>query len=178
MPFSLAPEITLWNFGVHRDSISQSGSCIGSVSVHSLTLPHIFLHSWEYVMWLLDFFLAHTLAASLPWLPASSWPATLQPLCLGHKPKARVATSSMGQNISTKFISSQGIIKSTLRMKMYKKQQWGLGMAPTSSSWHSWPSWTLFSMKSWMCLLPSVLMIFCVFHYNGRTCKILRIWFK
>jgi hypothetical protein len=31
--------------GVHRDSISQSGNCLGSVSVHSLTLPHIFLHS-------------------------------------------------------------------------------------------------------------------------------------
>jgi len=25
----------------------------------------------------------------------SSWPATLQPLCLGHEPKARVATKTI-----------------------------------------------------------------------------------
>jgi hypothetical protein len=55
--------------GLHRDSISQSGSCLGSVRVHSFILPHTFLHSWEYVMWLLGFFLACTLATSLPWLP-------------------------------------------------------------------------------------------------------------
>jgi hypothetical protein len=35
---------------------------------HSLTLPHIFLHSREYVMWLPGFLLVRTLAASLPWL--------------------------------------------------------------------------------------------------------------
>jgi hypothetical protein len=84
---------------VHRDSISQSESCLGSVSVHSLTLPHTFLHSWEYEMWLLGFLLVRTLAAFLPLAPglpfgpqpcnlftfgsqASFWPATLQPLCL------------------------------------------------------------------------------------------------
>jgi hypothetical protein len=41
------------------------------------SLLHTFLHSREYVMW----------------LPASSWPAPLQPLCLVRKPKARVATT-------------------------------------------------------------------------------------
>jgi len=56
--------------GVHRDSISQSGNCLGSVKVHSLILPHIFLHSQEYVMWLPSFFLARTFATSLPWLPS------------------------------------------------------------------------------------------------------------
>jgi hypothetical protein len=29
------------------------------------------------------------------WLPASSWPAPLQPLCLGREPKAKVATLGM-----------------------------------------------------------------------------------
>ncbi len=46
---------------VHRDSISQNGSCLGSVRVHSLILPHTFLRSQEYVMLLPSFF--------LPWLP-------------------------------------------------------------------------------------------------------------
>ncbi len=63
-----------------------------------------------------------------------------------------------GQNTSTKLIWSWGTAKYALRMKMYKKQQWGSSMAPTNSWWchsscvmfcqHSWPSWTLFSMKS------------------------------
>jgi hypothetical protein len=57
----------LW---VHWDSISQSGSCIGNVKVHFLILLHIFLHSWEYVMWLPGFFLAHTLATSFDVLPS------------------------------------------------------------------------------------------------------------
>jgi hypothetical protein len=50
---------------VHRDSNSQNGSSLGSVSVHSHTLPH----SWASL-------LAHALASP----------------CLGHEPKARVAT--------------------------------------------------------------------------------------
>jgi hypothetical protein len=35
---------------VHWDSISQSGSCLGSVRVHSFIVLHTFLHSLEYVM--------------------------------------------------------------------------------------------------------------------------------
>jgi len=45
-------------------------------------------------MWLPDFFLAHTLAMLLPWLPGFL-PLGLQPcnpLCLGREPKARVVT--------------------------------------------------------------------------------------
>jgi hypothetical protein len=59
--------------GVHRDSISQSGSCLGSVRVHSLTLSY---------------------TPGSPWCDsrASLWPAPLQPLCLGCEAKARVAT--------------------------------------------------------------------------------------
>jgi hypothetical protein len=62
--------------GVHRDSISQSGSCLGSVRVHSLTLSYI---------------------PGSPWCDsrASLWPAPLQPLCLGREPKARVATDNV-----------------------------------------------------------------------------------
>jgi hypothetical protein len=62
--------------GVHRDSISQSGSCLGSVKVHSLTLSY---------------------TPGSPWCDsrASLWPAPLQPLCLGREPKARVATDSL-----------------------------------------------------------------------------------
>ncbi len=60
---------------VHRDSISQSGSYLESVRVHSLTLSYtpgsMWCDSWAF-----------------------SWLAPLQPLCLGRKPKARVVTTS------------------------------------------------------------------------------------
>jgi hypothetical protein len=68
-PFKLLFEI----LEVHRNSISQSGSCLGSVRVHSLTLSYTPGNMWCDSR-------------------ASSWPATLQLLCLGRKPKARVAT--------------------------------------------------------------------------------------
>jgi hypothetical protein len=51
--------------GVHYDSNSQHGSCLGSVSVHSYTLPHSRAS-----------FLARALAN----------------LRLGHEPKAKVTT--------------------------------------------------------------------------------------
>ncbi len=75
---------------VHRDSISQSGSCLGSVRVHSLILLHIFLQSQEYVMWLMGFFLTRTLASFLLWLPGlllSSQP---------YNPFALVASPKLG----------------------------------------------------------------------------------
>ncbi len=61
--------------GVHRDSLSQLGSCLGSVKAHSLTLSYTSGSLWCDSR-------------------ASSWPAPLQPLCLGREPKARVATKS------------------------------------------------------------------------------------
>jgi hypothetical protein len=61
---------------VHRDSLSQLGSCLGSVKAHSLTL-------------------AYTPGSLWCDSRASSWPAPLQPLCLGREPKARVATRSL-----------------------------------------------------------------------------------
>jgi len=70
------------------------------VSVHSLTFPHTFLHSREYVGVTPQLLLgphpcnAFALILELP----SSWPATLQPLCLGREPKARVATINVIQN--------------------------------------------------------------------------------
>ncbi len=57
---------------IHQDSNSQSGSSLGSVKVHSLTLSHT-LRSMKCDSW--ASFLARTLAS----------------LCLGHEPKARVA---------------------------------------------------------------------------------------
>jgi hypothetical protein len=49
--------IEIWPFnspfdisGVHRDSLSQNGSCLESVSVHSLTLPRTSLNSRECVV--------------------------------------------------------------------------------------------------------------------------------
>ncbi len=59
--------------GVHLDSISQSGNCLGSVRVHSLTLSYTPGSMWCDSR-------------------AFSWPTPLQPLCLGREPKARVAT--------------------------------------------------------------------------------------
>jgi hypothetical protein len=55
------------------DSNSQHGSSLGSVRVDSLTLSHIPGSMWCDSR-------------------ASSWPAPLQPHCLGREPKARVAT--------------------------------------------------------------------------------------
>jgi len=54
-------------------SRSQSGSCLRSVRVHSLTFSYILGSMW-----------------CDSW--ASSWLAPLQPLCLGREPKARVVT--------------------------------------------------------------------------------------
>jgi len=68
--------------GVHRDSISQSGSCLGSVRAHSLTLSYTPGSLWCDSR-------------------ASPWPAPLQPLCLGHEPKARVTTIIIQNKIST-----------------------------------------------------------------------------
>jgi hypothetical protein len=59
--------------GVHWDSNSQSGSSLGSVEVHSLTLSHI-PESMKCDFW------------------ASLLARTFVSLCLGHEPKARVAT--------------------------------------------------------------------------------------
>jgi hypothetical protein len=65
--------------------ISQSGSCLGSVRVPSLTLSY---------------------TPGSPWCDsrASLWPAPLQPLCLGREPKARVATPKLlyGLNCESK----------------------------------------------------------------------------
>jgi len=68
-PSKLVSEV----LGVPRDSISQSGSCLGSVRVHSLTLSYTPASMWCDAR-------------------ASFWPEPLQPLCLGREPKARVAT--------------------------------------------------------------------------------------
>ncbi len=66
--------------GVHWDSISQSGSCLGSMRVHSLTLSYTPRSMWCDSR-------------------AFSWPAPLQPFCLGHQPKARVATMHLLRRI-------------------------------------------------------------------------------
>ncbi len=68
--------------GVHRDSISQSGSCLGSVRVHSFTFFYILRSMW-----------------CDSW--AFSWLAPLQPLGLGREPKAKVATNNIN-NVKTK----------------------------------------------------------------------------
>ncbi len=105
-PFNSPFEIS----GVHRDSLSQNGSCLGSVSVHSLTLPRTSLNSRECVVTPKLSFGPHpsNAFAFAPGLP-SFWLATLPCLCLdfrasfllacnlatpclGREPKARVAT--------------------------------------------------------------------------------------
>jgi len=68
-PLSFDP----WNRSLKfQDSISQNGSCFGSVRVHSFTLSSTPLHSREYVMWLPNFFLAHNLVTPLSWSRAQS----------------------------------------------------------------------------------------------------------
>jgi hypothetical protein len=56
------------------DSNSHNGSSLESVKVHSFTLLAL-------------------PGACVVTLGLPSWPATLQPPCLGHKPKAKVATN-------------------------------------------------------------------------------------
>ncbi len=67
-PFNLHFEVS----GVHRDSLSQNGSCLGGVSTHSLTLPRTSLDSWEYVM--------------TPGLPLGPHPSNALPLLPGFLP--------------------------------------------------------------------------------------------
>jgi hypothetical protein len=69
-PFNSHSEIS----GVHRDSLSQNGSCLGSVSAHSLTLPM--------PLPLLPGFLPFDSRASFLLTPT-----TLQPLALVASPK-------------------------------------------------------------------------------------------
>jgi hypothetical protein len=62
------------------DSNSQHGSSLGSVRVHALTL--------------------FALPGACVVIPGSpSWPVTLQPPCLGHEPKVRVATAYVLETI-------------------------------------------------------------------------------
>ncbi len=112
-PFNSHSEVS----GVHRDSLSHNGSCLGSVSAHSLTLPRTSLNSQEYVMtpglplgphpsnafafapelpsfWLLGF------------LPSSWLPGFLATPCLGREPKARVATRGVHFLFSILFLFS------------------------------------------------------------------------
>ncbi len=101
-PFNLHSEVS----GVHQDSLSQNGSCLGSVSAHSLTLPRTSLDSREYVMTPRFPLGPHpsNAFAFAPGLP-SFWFSGFFPLdshnlatpCLGRKPKARVATSPFGK---------------------------------------------------------------------------------
>jgi len=75
-PLGLTHEIALWRFRNPSGLHLPSGSCLGSVRVHSLT-P------------------SYTPGNMRCDSSASSWPATLQPLCLGREPKARVGTFSI-----------------------------------------------------------------------------------
>jgi len=59
------------NSGIHWDSISQSGSSLGSVGVHSLTL-------------------SYTLGSMKCDSQASLLAHTFASICFDHKPKARV----------------------------------------------------------------------------------------
>ncbi len=118
-PFNAPFEV----LGVHRDSLSQNGNCLGSVSAHSLTLPRTSLDSREYVMtpgfplgshpsnafaFAPGFPLgphpsnAFAFAPELPsfWLPGF-FPLDSRNIatpCLGREPKARVATKLMQQH--------------------------------------------------------------------------------
>jgi hypothetical protein len=99
-PFNSHSEVS----GVHRNSLSQNGSCLGSVSAHSLTLPRTSLDSREYVM-IPRFPLgphpsnAFAFAPGLPsfWLPGFFHldSRNLATPCLGREPKARVATCAL-----------------------------------------------------------------------------------
>jgi hypothetical protein len=64
------------------DSNSQHKSSLGSVRVHSLTLFAL-------------------LGTSEVTLGSPSWPATLQPPCLGREPKVKVVTSTITRFLGT-----------------------------------------------------------------------------
>jgi hypothetical protein len=93
-----------WNYSLKFWEISQSGSCLGNVKVHSLILSHTFLHSQEYVMWLSGFFLARTFATSLPWLPGFFLARNLITLLLWLQPKTKVVTLHMSINVLTWYL--------------------------------------------------------------------------
>jgi hypothetical protein len=107
LPLELLSEV----LGDHQDSISQIGSCLGSVRVHSLTLSYtprsMWCDSWAF-----------------------SWPAPLQPLCLGREPKARVATVGMGLNIIRVFTEEKKIVHPN-SWEIYVTCRWMLRRATT-----------------------------------------------
>ncbi len=77
--------IALWRFRFPLGFHLPSGSCLGSVKVHSFTFSYIPENMW------CDFW-------------ASSWAATLQPLCLGCEPKAKVVTFSLDYGVDNSCI--------------------------------------------------------------------------
>jgi hypothetical protein len=81
---SLTLAIAFLRFGVHRDSNSQNGNSLGSVRVHSLTL---FCTPWSMRCDSRASFLVCTLASP----------------CFGHKPKARVVTKILHEDLRTIF---------------------------------------------------------------------------
>jgi hypothetical protein len=117
---------------VHWDSISQSGSCLGSVKVHSLKLTHTFLHSREYVMWLPGILLACTLTMPLRWLsgflPFSSQPCN--PLALVASPKLGLWQAIL----PIKLASATFLPKISFVIIMGKRDIRNLSVLPSSQS--------------------------------------------
>ncbi len=131
--------IEIWPFNshsevsrVHRDSFSQNGSCLGSVSAHSLTLPRTSLDSREYVMTPELPLGPHpsNAFAFVPGLP-SFWLPGFFPLdsrnlatpCLGREPKARVATILSFNFFSNKIFLVIILLKSCSSTKFISQHE-------------------------------------------------------
>jgi len=99
------------NLEIHQDSNSQSGSSLGGVGVHSLTLSHI---SWASL-------LARTLASP----------------CFGYEPKARVVIMKIYKTLitgSSKIFFVQHLLVENLYLWIYYKKiktKWYLGIFVT-----------------------------------------------
>ncbi len=103
---------------VHRDSISQSGSCLGNVKVHSFTL-------------------SYTLGSMWCDSRVFSWLAPLQPLGLGRKPKGRVATGTHSNCIVKCFFPTCFGQSSYLKV-VYKVYQPILVILEILCPWHNY----------------------------------------
>jgi hypothetical protein len=137
-PFNLPSEISR----VHQDSLSQNGSCLGSVSVHSLTLPRTSLDSRECVV---TFELplgphpsnVFTFAPRFP----SSWLVTLQPLAL-------VASQKLGLQhlLSFQMNHNSPFIKARIHVLS------GYQLLGLSHGYWYWQSVILFFLQARICI--------------------------
>jgi hypothetical protein len=100
---------------------------------------------------------------------ASSWPATLQPLCLGREPKVKVATISMF--ISIKISTQHGIL-------IFLNNTLLLNITPQSLLTNSmfWFFYFIFAKLMFDKLITLIILSYLLSHTSGRWFTLIDHW--